>query len=338
MALLLNGKNPAALKSSKRVSFTATSNQTTFSVSDGYSVGDVEAYLNGIRLVEGDDYIATNGSDIILTSGATAGDTLVVTTYNQFLTSSAYTKAESDNKYLPLTGGTMSSYIRTPNYGVSSYSDSASASLEASPGSGTSGVGIKVWGRSVATSGGDIHYITDNRGAAGGVHKFFSWNGTSLTEYARIDSAGRFTVTNQVVVICGAANASRTAGTYQHWGTAGYVWVNTGNAWNSSTGVFTAPVAGNYLARAAIRMSSESSVAYNYIQMTTSNNTQNGQPLRLWSPANDPGTYRPHELVYIFRLNQGDTITPKLILSNSATLDGGSTGQTDDGLSIVLLN
>lgn len=242
MALLLNGKNPAALKSTKRIYFTATASQTTFNISDGYSVGDVEVYMNGLRLTEGDDYTATNGSDIILTSGANVGDSILVTSYNQFLTSNSYTKAESDNKYLALTGGTLTSYLRTPNYGVSSYSDSATASLEASAGLGEQGVGIKAFGRSVATNGGDILYTADNRGA-GGRHRFGYWNGTSFVNTLTVDSLGRVTKPLQPLFSGYITTTSHPP--------VGVLPVNTtynnvGNYWNTSTYTFTCPVAGYY--------------------------------------------------------------------------------------------
>jgi hypothetical protein len=53
---------------------TATQGQTAFTFSAGYSQGFVDVYLNGIRLITGTDYTATDGSTVTLTSGATAGD------------------------------------------------------------------------------------------------------------------------------------------------------------------------------------------------------------------------------------------------------------------------
>jgi hypothetical protein len=84
-------------------------------------------------------------------------------------------------------------------------------------------------------------------------------------------------------------------------------------------------------------MSSESAVAYNYLSIQNSNTSQNSVPFRLWSPANDPGAYRPHELVAVLKLNANDWIEPLLTLSSSATLDGWSAGQLDDGLTVAFL-
>ena len=62
-----------------RTSFTATSGQTTFSVT--YSVGYVEVYLNGV-LLNGSDYTATSGTSIVLATGATTGDIVETIAYS----------------------------------------------------------------------------------------------------------------------------------------------------------------------------------------------------------------------------------------------------------------
>lgn len=60
---------------------TATASQAAFTVSAGYQEGFVDVYLNGLRLVTGVDYTATDGSLVNLTTGATAGDELEFVTY-----------------------------------------------------------------------------------------------------------------------------------------------------------------------------------------------------------------------------------------------------------------
>jgi hypothetical protein len=67
---------PAA--SETRQEFTATASQTTFSTS-GYVIGNfISVYLNGVRLSAGTDFTASNGYDVVLTTGAAAGDLLAV--------------------------------------------------------------------------------------------------------------------------------------------------------------------------------------------------------------------------------------------------------------------
>jgi len=63
--------------------FVATSGQTTFATS-GYTPNFLQVFLNGVKLINGDDFTATNGSDVVLTTGATAGDTVEVLSYSTF--------------------------------------------------------------------------------------------------------------------------------------------------------------------------------------------------------------------------------------------------------------
>lgn len=178
--------------------------------------------------------------------------------------------------------------------------------------------------------------LTLGMDSGGGEFVIRSYSG-GYAERFKMTTAGIITTPNQPLVIVGALGVSRSSGTYKHWGTSGYVWTNEGGYWNASTGRFTAPATGRYLVNATIRMSSESSTAYNYMQFINSNNSQTGTPIHLWSPANDGGTYRPHTLTAIMKLNQNDTLDPTLYLNAAAVLDGGSTGQTDDGLQITFL-
>jgi sulfur carrier protein ThiS/ribosomal protein S8 len=69
-------------------SFTADSAQTIFSGADNssntlkYIAGDIQVFRNGILLVDSDDYTASNGTSITLTSGANTGDNLSVTAFS----------------------------------------------------------------------------------------------------------------------------------------------------------------------------------------------------------------------------------------------------------------
>ena len=61
---------------------TATSGQTTFTASGGYTVGYVDVYQNGIKLIGGgDDFTASNGNTVVFTQGATAGDVVEIVAY-----------------------------------------------------------------------------------------------------------------------------------------------------------------------------------------------------------------------------------------------------------------
>jgi hypothetical protein len=78
------GASPVPQTIQKKQSFTATASQTTFTTT-GYTDGQfINVYLNGVRLINGTDYQATNGSDIVLTTGASASDVLDFETFNEF--------------------------------------------------------------------------------------------------------------------------------------------------------------------------------------------------------------------------------------------------------------
>ena len=64
--------------------FEPTGVQTDFTFASGYTVGYLDAYLNGARLIEGQDYTATNGSVVGLTSFAQSGDVLELVAYKAF--------------------------------------------------------------------------------------------------------------------------------------------------------------------------------------------------------------------------------------------------------------
>ena len=49
-----------------------------------YTPGFVHVFHNGVRLVDGTDYTATNGTSVVLTSGAAAGDLLQVIAFKSF--------------------------------------------------------------------------------------------------------------------------------------------------------------------------------------------------------------------------------------------------------------
>lgn len=97
MAYLGNGPGVA----SQRVSdtFSVTSSTTTFTPSAGYTVGYLDVYHNGVKLVNGDDYTASNGSTFVLATAASNGDTVECVAYIPRGLSDGYTKAEADAKY-----------------------------------------------------------------------------------------------------------------------------------------------------------------------------------------------------------------------------------------------
>ena len=71
----------------KHFRYSADSAQTTFQGTDvlgqtlSYNAGSIEVFLNGILLVDSDDYTATNGTSVVLTSGADSDDVIQISDY-----------------------------------------------------------------------------------------------------------------------------------------------------------------------------------------------------------------------------------------------------------------
>ena len=68
--------------------FTATGGQTTFATDDtstalSYTVGKIDVYKQGLKLKPA-DFTATNGTSVVLGSGATADDIIIVVAYGTF--------------------------------------------------------------------------------------------------------------------------------------------------------------------------------------------------------------------------------------------------------------
>lgn len=82
------GNQPVPQATQTRDSFTATASQTTFTTSNGYSVGFIDVFMNGVKLA-GADFTATDGSTVVLASGAASGDILDIIAYDTFNPSNA---------------------------------------------------------------------------------------------------------------------------------------------------------------------------------------------------------------------------------------------------------
>jgi hypothetical protein len=96
--------------------YTATAGQTTFSGADdnaatlSYTVQNLIVTLNGIVLEDGTDYTASNGTSIVLSTGASAGDELNIVAFKSFTTADMVPAS---------TGGTFIGNITAPSFGSS---------------------------------------------------------------------------------------------------------------------------------------------------------------------------------------------------------------------------
>lgn len=108
---------------SVRETFTANATvNTTFTVSSGYTAGYIDVYYNGVKLVNGTDVTATNGSTIVLSSaapsgtiidvvGLTGGSILIPTVNNAVSVRQTFTANSTVNTTFTITGGYTANYI-----------------------------------------------------------------------------------------------------------------------------------------------------------------------------------------------------------------------------------
>ena len=83
------------------VEHTATAGQTSFTAT--YDPGYLQVYLNGVRL-DAADYTATNGTTVVLDSGAALNDIVFIQSFGTFTLADHYDKTASDARYLQPTG------------------------------------------------------------------------------------------------------------------------------------------------------------------------------------------------------------------------------------------
>jgi len=102
-----------------RFKYTATASQTTFTGADdntnvlAYDAGFIDLFLNGIRLVNGTDFTATNGTSIVLTTGASLNDILEIVAYGTFELANFSVGAANDVSLTGITDGQVLVYNST---------------------------------------------------------------------------------------------------------------------------------------------------------------------------------------------------------------------------------
>ena len=85
-----------------RYYFVATAGQTTITGTDAngltlaYVAGSEAVYVNGALQVRGQDYTATNGTSVVLSSALAVNDVVEIFAYTAFTVANAYTKSETD--------------------------------------------------------------------------------------------------------------------------------------------------------------------------------------------------------------------------------------------------
>ena len=80
---------------SKRISVTATADQTLFTVTGGYRINNISVFRNGARLA-GDDFNANDGSTVTLLTAATVNDIVAFEIFDDFAIANAIQPNVSD--------------------------------------------------------------------------------------------------------------------------------------------------------------------------------------------------------------------------------------------------
>ena len=93
-----------------RFKFTAVGSETSLSGVDdngntlSYTVGKEQVYLNGVMLVRGTDYVATNGTSIASLTALVASDVVEVLAYGTFVVATAMGAAQTTPPDAPVEG------------------------------------------------------------------------------------------------------------------------------------------------------------------------------------------------------------------------------------------
>ena len=241
--------------------FVATSGQTVFTGNDAngsslsYVAPALMVTLNGVRLRPGDDYTATNGTSITLVNAAALNDELVVDAFGSFLVANTYTIAEANtlvSAKVSKSGDTMTGALSVNTagadhihfYNASNYAGRVSSlSVSDSFGSGTRMfIGDGAQDVFIGTANGGLtptnSYIALNHGS-----DVYIGAGSSANKHIIVDSNGYIRMPYQIafnVYKNGSVSGVQSPVIFDT------VRLNRGGGYNSSTGRFTAPVAGAY--------------------------------------------------------------------------------------------
>ena len=163
------GTQPVPQATQTRDSFTATSGQTSFATG-GYTPNFLDVYLNGVKLAAA-DYTATNGSDVVLASGAATGDILEVVAFTTFTPADlpAGTPSIDDN------GNATALTINSSEQLLIGTTDSNVAN---NSGSGNDGVNIHPDSVRIARTDGDM-LLLNRLNSDGDIAKFYK-DGTTV--------------------------------------------------------------------------------------------------------------------------------------------------------------
>jgi hypothetical protein len=160
---------------SARSSLTTTSGTSTLSITGGYIPGYLDLFQNGVKLLSGSDYTATDGTSVTLANSAPSGTTIEYITLLPSINNNLYTKldsisssfngsstsfglAVSGTAYYPVSANTLGIYVGgVAQEPISSYSVSGSNIVfTEAPASGLTFWGVGYGTTAVATLNGIV--------------------------------------------------------------------------------------------------------------------------------------------------------------------------------------
>ena len=74
MGYLGNDNTITGTQNSKRIVVEATPNLTISTVTGGYTIGQLDVYRNGVKLVDAEDYTARDGSSVTFINALSVSD------------------------------------------------------------------------------------------------------------------------------------------------------------------------------------------------------------------------------------------------------------------------
>jgi phage baseplate assembly protein gpV len=161
MAGYIGSKASVVSSGAERKKTFAITTTTTALTGLVYTPTKVHVFHNGVRLVDGTDFTATNSTSITLTVAAESGDQVVVVSYATFQVADAYTQTEADAEFVAKAGDTMTGPLSVTGTVTADGLTSASVlTLSSAFSSGSLGGIIRL--ADAGTQFGDLHEDSGN--------------------------------------------------------------------------------------------------------------------------------------------------------------------------------
>lgn len=349
------GGNAGAQATFSRQKFTATAGQTAFTVTDGYDVGYLLVFMNGV-LLDQTDFTASDGVGFTLSAGAKVDDEIVAIKLDSFAiaellrVTSISASAGDDaitldaNNTLTLDGAVTLGENNSTN-GVKAlslkYTNGALATLGGQASSGGPAIGYGVYPKSgAANTFVSATGITIGRSALAldtglkffkGASQTVAVDGDVSMDLAmNIDQMGRMTLPYQPAFRAHTFTPIITSGTIVYT----KVGHNIGSHYNISNGKFTAPVSGVYQFDFSVLMAAGANTSYIRVIFKINGNvdTRNGDTLTGGTAgAFTDYSYHAVQMSHSFYLSANDTVEVHNDNGSGGTYQSGGTYGTFSG-------